>query len=507
MFSLREISQLAGKDTEILYNGKADEVFASEIVIDNRMAKAGTVFACIKGYARDGHIFAPSALKNGASALMTEDPELLYDILKENGWTDPSSVPVIAVSDIRLSIALCSAGMCGYPSEKMSLVGITGTKGKTTTSYMIRSILTAAGLKSGMIGTICNYVGDRRVETQRTTPEATVIQPLLKEMADEGIKNCVMEVSSQGLHLNRVAGCHFTTALWTNLSRDHIGESEHHNMNEYAEAKSRLFAMAERVLLNADNEWYGFMAEKAGKNENAKVYTYGIDSECDFRAVNIRKEPEHVEYDVLKDGNIIEHIFVPIPGKFSVYNSLASFSAMYLEGTDTKTIAEGLKNVFVPGKAEIVPTGKDFTVLIDYAHNPDSFINIITTVKEFAKRTVFLFGCGGDRNRPRFQMGETAGKYADFVIVTSDNPRTEDPASIVRDLEEGVKSTGADYIAIVDRRQAIHYAIKNALPGDVIILAGKGHETEQILKDRVIHFDEREVVAEALKELEDETEC
>ena len=234
-----------------------------------------------------------------------------------------------------------------------------------------------------------------------------------------------------------------------------------------------------------------------------KLYTYGITAEdCDFRAVNIVKRPDHVEYDIEASCfDIMPHVYVPIPGTFTVYNSLAAITAAYLHDISMEAVLEGIRTVFVPGKAEVVPTGRDFTVLIDYAHNPDSFINIISTVKEFAKRTVFLFGCGGDRNRPRALMGETAGRYADFSIITSDNPRTEDPASIVADLEAGIKPTGGDYICIVDRREAIEYAIMNARPGDVIILAGKGHETYQIFKDKTIHFDERDVVREALEKL------
>jgi UDP-N-acetylmuramoyl-L-alanyl-D-glutamate--2,6-diaminopimelate ligase len=308
-----------------------------------------------------------------------------------------------------------------------------------------------------------------------------------------------MEVSSQGLHLNRVACCEYRAAVFTNLSRDHIGPSEHADMDDYANAKARLFAMSEIAVLNRDNPYWQVMASQAA----GKIYTFGInEADCDFKAVNIVKAADHVEFDIeSKDGAGNMHLYVPIPGNFTVYNAMSAAVTAYLLGVGTEFIQEGLRTVFVPGKAEIVPTGRDFSVLIDYAHNHDSFINIITTVKEYAKRTVFLFGCGGDRNRPRFQMGETAGKYADFSIITSDNPRTEDPASIVKDLEEGMKSTGAPYICIVDRREAIQYAVRNAQPGDVIILAGKGHETYQIFKDKTVHFDEREVVREALAEL------
>jgi UDP-N-acetylmuramoyl-L-alanyl-D-glutamate--2,6-diaminopimelate ligase len=241
---------------------------------------------------------------------------------------------------------------------------------------------------------------------------------------------------------------------------------------------------------------------ESAKKSSAKIYTYGIDCESDFKAENIVKNYNGVEYDIVTAKETY-HIKVPIPGKFSIYNSLCAFACAYIEGISPKCAIDGLENVFVPGKAENVPTGKDFSVLIDYAHNPDSFENILTTVKEYAKRTIFVFGCGGDRNRPRALMGETAGKFADFTIITSDNPRSENPESIVKDIEKGIIPTGADYICIVDRKQAIEYAIKNAQPGDVIILAGKGHETEQIFADRTVHFDEREIVREILRGIEE----
>ncbi len=481
----------------------------ADICTDNRICNQHDVFVCVRGFVQDGNRYAVAAVRQGAGSIITGDLAQLRAFALEEGaavhihglTVDDCTVPVTVVPDVRLALAQAAAAIWDHPSYHLDLIGITGTKGKTTTSYMIRSILQAAGLKSGMVGTICNYIGDRRLETERTTPEANVLQPLLATMVKEQIPKCVMEVSSQGLNLERVGGCHFTTALFTNLSRDHIGASEHANMQEYAQAKAKLFMRAERAVINTDNDWSDFMLLQAQKNSNLDIYTYGIDGEQDFCARNVQTDPTCVQYDVYEQGVLACHVFVPIPGRFTVYNSLAAYAAARLEGIAQTAILTGLRDVFVPGKAEIVPTGRDFTVLIDYAHNPDSFINILTTVKEFAKRTVFVFGCGGDRNRPRALMGETAGKYADFTIITSDNPRSEDPESIVRDLEAGIKPTGSPYICIVDRKAAIEYAIRNAQPGDVIILAGKGHETYQILKDRTIHFDEREVVAEVLATL------
>ncbi len=461
-----------------------------DIIVDSRKSAPGKMFVCIDGYTTDGHRFIGDAVKNGISALL---------VTKMPPKDMVGDTPVIKVADTRLAMAQASDKLHRHPSGRLNLIGITGTKGKTTTSYMLRSIYTAENKATGLIGTIQNMIGDEVLHTDRTTPEANELQKLLDEMTERNIEDCIMEVSSQGLHLNRVACCEYKAAIFTNLSRDHIGPSEHTDMDDYANAKAKLFAMSETAILNRDNPYWEVMASKA----TGKIFTYGIqESDCDFRATNIIKAADHVEFDIeSKDKAGCMHLYVPIPGNFTVYNAMSAAVTAYLMGVGTEFIQKGLRTVFVPGKAEIVPTGRDFSVLIDYAHNPDSFINIITTVKEYAKRTVFLFGCGGDRNRPRFLMGETAGKYADFSIVTSDNPRTEDPASIVKDLEEGVKSTGAPYICIVDRREAIKYAVKNAQPGDVIILAGKGHETYQIFKDKTVHFDEREVVREALEEL------
>ena len=339
-------------------------------------------------------------------------------------------------------------------------------------------------------------IGDEVIKTERTTPEANVTQKLLREMADKDVKVCIMEASSQGLNLNRVGGCEYNIGIFTNLSPDHIGPNEHKDMDDYANAKSKLFSMCKKGLINIDSPYSDVMI----KNATCEVFTYGIEKECDFRAVNVVLGNDFVEYDICGKCPMT-HIKVSIPGKFSVYNSLSAVACCYLDGGNINEIAEAMKNVVVAGKAENVPTGRDFSVIIDYAHNPDSFINILTTVKAFAKRTVFLFGCGGDRNRPRALMGKTAGEYADFTIITSDNPRSEDPDAIIKDIEAGIKETGAEYVCITDRAEAIRYAVMNAKPGDVIVLAGKGHETYQIFKDKTIHFDEREVVAAALAEL------
>lgn len=475
---------------------KYGDIDIDNIQIDSRKCNANSIFVCIKGYVTDGHKYIPQAIANGTRAFLIQDTDCVRP-----ACPDAVYAPVL---DTRSAIGpLCSI-LYGDPSAKLSLIGITGTKGKTTTSYLLRSIYTHAGIQCGLIGTMFNIIGENKIPAVRTTPEACDIQQMLCQMLECDSKACIMEVSSQGLALSRVGGLKFKTAAFTNLSPDHIGENEHANMEEYADAKAKLFTMCKNAIINVDNSYSSKMLESARKSkEKVVIYTLStdIDKCADFTAINIQKHPDRVEYDVLKrdGGTVLSHVIVPIPGLFTVYNSLTAFIAAYIEGIDTDSICRGLADVFVPGKAETVPTGRDFSVLIDYAHNPDSIANIIDTVKEYAKRTVILFGCGGDRNRPRALMGKTAGEHADFTIITSDNPRSEEPLSICRDIEEGIKETNGKYICIVDRRQAIEYAICNALPGDVIILAGKGHETEQIFKDHTIHFDERQVVAQALE--------
>lgn len=470
------------------------------IQTNSRLCDSKSIFVCIKGYVTDGHKYIPDAISRGTRVILMQDDGAKPSDTANS--TQHQEVLYISLPDTRAALGPLCAKLYDDPSSKLSLIGITGTKGKTTTSYLVRSIFTSAHINTGLIGTMYNIIGTKQIPAVRTTPEANEIQPMLVQMLEAGSKACIMEVSSQGLHLSRVGGLRFNTAIFTNLSRDHIGENEHANMEEYAAAKAKLFTMCDNAIINIDNDYSEVMLDSARKSQlHPEIYTFSTnaDKKADFTAINIQKHPDSVSYDIVNNKQtIISHIQVPIPGLFTVYNSMCAFIVAYIAGIDLQYIKDGLSNVFVPGKAENVPTGRDFSVLIDYAHNPDSIANIIDTVKEYARRTVIVFGCGGDRNRPRALMGKTAGEHADFTIITSDNPRSEDPESIVRDIEEGIKQTDGKYICIVDRRKAIEYAIDNAQPGDVIILAGKGHETEQIFKDHTIHFDEREVVAQAL---------
>ncbi len=467
----------------------------NEICTDTRKATRGSCFVCIKGFVTDGHIYAPQAIEAGSSAVVLMDEEYQRDLAyKYRDLIKDGHLTLIQVANTRHAMAMLSDAISGHPSGKLDLIGITGTKGKTTTSLMIKNVFDKKNVKTGLVGTMYNMIGERIIETERTTPEANVLQPLLAEMVGEGVKTCIMECSSQGLKLERTGGCEYKIGVFTNLSPDHIGANEHPDMDDYARSKGLLFRHCKVGVVNADSSWLPKVIDGA----TCEIVTYGIDNKADFMAENIVYHSDSVEYDVIGKCEKT-HVTVKIPGKFTVYNSLAAFATCFISGCEISDILNGISSIVVKGKAEIVPTGRDFTVMIDYAHNPDSFINIITTAKQFAKRVVFLFGAGGDRNRPRALMGETAATHADFTIITSDNPRSEDPAKIVADIAVGAEKTGKPYVCIVDRREAICYAIDNARPGDVIILAGKGHETYQIFKDKTVEFDERVVVKEALE--------
>jgi UDP-N-acetylmuramoyl-L-alanyl-D-glutamate--2,6-diaminopimelate ligase len=457
------------------------------IAYDSRKVGKGYVFVCIDGMTADGHDYAYEAMKKGAVALIVQ---------KDTGMNE--NVTVMRTDDTRKALALVSDRFYGHPSGRFRLIGITGTKGKTTTTFMIKAILEAAGRKVGLIGTLGTRIGERELYSEHTTPESLELQMLFSEMAEEGVEEVVMEVSSQGLALQRVGACEFDTAVFTNLSRDHIGEREHASMEEYLLAKCKLFKMAKRGLVNLDSAY----ASKVLDEAECMTMTYGLDEHADISAHNIIKMPHNVEFDI--DSPWYGGKFsVNIPGRFSVYNALASAGVSGLLGIPQEIVQKGLERVQVPGRAELVDTGRNFSVIIDYAHSPDSLENILSTVKDYAEgRVVCVFGCGGDRDRTkRPMMGAISARLADYTVITSDNPRTEDPDSIIAQIEEGIKGKDVKYICIRDRREAIRHAMRGAGAGDVLVLAGKGHETYQIFSDRTIHFDEREVVREILEKM------
>ena len=436
----------------------------------------GNIFVAIKGFKTDGHRYIESAVKKGASAIVCQVPR------------EGCSVPQIVVNDSRVAEAQVSANYFGNPSDKFKLIGITGTNGKTTCTFLVKTILEHAGYKVGLIGTNQNMIGNKVYETGRTTPDAFELQELFAVMAEERVDYVVMEISSHALELSRVYGCRFAVGAFTNLTQDHL--DFHVTMDAYASAKAKLFDMCDAGVVNCDDKYGASFAKEFD------LKGYGIDTQCEYKAENAVQTQAGVSFDM----NGIPYS-LNIPGRFSVYNALCAIGICTECGIAPDKIAQALRGANgVKGRAEIVPTGTDYTVMIDYAHTPDGIDNILRTVRGFAKgRVVILFGCGGDRdNTKRPIMGTIAGELADFCIVTSDNPRTEEPMNIINMIEPAIKETGTPYVVIENRADAICYALDNALPDDVIVLAGKGHETYQILGTGTIDFDEREIVKKHL---------
>lgn len=464
---------------------KFDNIEISGIAYDSRNVIEGNVFVCIKGFETDGHKYAKMAEKNGAAVIVAEDK---IDV----------GIPVWYVENSRKAIADLACTFYGHPSAKFKLVGVTGTNGKTTITYLIRSILEEAGMCVGIIGTNQNIIGDKVLVTQSTTPttpNALELQQLFAEMAESSADCVVMEVSSHALELERVRGCRFDVGVFTNLTQDHL--DFHKTMENYRKAKAKLFDMSDKGVINTDDESGKLIAAE----KNCDILSIGLCPECDMWAENIKITARGASFDVHFKGET-HQMNIGIPGKFSVYNALCAAGAAVQLGVGIEHIKRGLEHAKgVMGRVEVVPTDTDYTVLIDYAHTPDGLENIIKTVKEFAAGNVItLFGCGGDRDSTkRGIMGEIAGRYSDFSIITSDNPRTEDPQAIVDMIEEGMKKTGGKYTVIVDRREAIAYALDHAKKDDVIILAGKGQETYQIIGREKFDFDERVEVHKHLK--------
>ncbi|MCM3726044.1 UDP-N-acetylmuramoyl-L-alanyl-D-glutamate--2,6-diaminopimelate ligase [Neobacillus cucumis] len=469
------------------YKGENPEI--TSIENDNRKVQKGSLFICIKGYTVDGHDFAESAVKNGAVAILAERP---LDL----------EVPVVLVNNTTRAMAVLADAFYGQPTKSLHLIGITGTNGKTTTSHLIEKIFADAGEKTGLIGTMYTKIADKTIETKNTTPESLTLQKTFKQMVDAGVNTAVMEVSSHALDLGRVHGCDYNVAVFTNLTQDHL--DYHQTMEEYKRAKSLLFAQLGNTfdlnkpkfaVLNADDP----AAEMYSRSTAAHVVTYGIEQEADIKAKNIQMTPKGTVFDLEMKG-VSYPIRMQLIGKFSVYNVLASITTALVSGLEIEQIIQSIESVEgVAGRFELVNAGQDFTVIVDYAHTPDSLENVLKTIQHFAEKRVFVIvGCGGDRDRTKRPiMAQIACKFATDPILTSDNPRSEDPVGILKDMEEGVQ--GENYQVIPDRRKAIFTAVSQASPGDVILIAGKGHETYQIIGKEVLDFDDRLVAREAIK--------
>ena len=461
---------------------------------NSKNIKPGFLFIAIKGFSVDGHKFIESAIENGATAVMIEEGCDLKSL------KIPSNITVVMAKDTRHALAICSSNYYKNPSKKFKLIGVTGTKGKTTTTFMIKEILEKAGKNVGLIGTIATYINGKILkESDRTTPESLELQQIFSQMVKEKVEYVVMEVSSQSLKLHRVDGCEFDLVLFTNFSEDHISEKEHPDMQDYFNSKLKLFEMCKTGIVNTD-DLYGNKIPKLFPDND--ITTYGIDNSANMIAKDITITSSIADFKAkISDRN--ERIKVGIPGRFSVYNSLAAICVAKKLGIDPEIIKEALLEVRVPGRSELVDNKLELPIMIDYAHSPESLDNILRAVKAYTNgRVICVFGCGGDRDPgKRPLMGEISGKIADYTIITSDNPRTEDPEKIVNQIEEGMKKTNGKYKVIVDRVEAIKEAIKMANKRDLIVLAGKGHEPYQEINGVKHPFDERIIVNDIIEEI------
>ncbi len=457
-------------------HGNIDGLQISGICYNSLKVKKGDIFVAVRGYVSDGHKYIRSAVEGGAVAVAVEEID------------ESISVPQIVFESTRETLADLSAVFYDHPSKKFKLIGVTGTNGKTTTTYLVKSVLESLGHKVGLIGTNQNMVGDRILKSERTTPESLELQELFAIMAREGVEYVVMEISSHSLYLSRVRNCNFEVGAFTNLTRDHL--DFHETMDNYAEAKAILFGMCKKGVINIDDAY----ADKIAQNASCSVKYYGVKTPCDFKAEDIVCRDKGVDFKV--DN---EQIYMPVPGEFSVYNALCAISICDALGVDISRCRDALRDIDgVKGRAEIVPIDAPYTVMIDYAHTPDGVDNIISTVKGFCKgRIITVFGCGGDRDRTKRPiMGEIAGRLSDISVVTSDNPRTEEPMAIIEEILVGIRPTDAKFEVVENRRDAIEYAMSIAEVDDIVLLLGKGHETYQILGHDTIEFDERKIVRE-----------
>ncbi|MBS6042799.1 UDP-N-acetylmuramoyl-L-alanyl-D-glutamate--2,6-diaminopimelate ligase [Clostridium baratii] len=476
---------IEGLEYEVL-KGNLD-VSINSINYDSRKVKDGDMFVCIKGFKSDGHNFIDAAINNGAKVIVCEDEADVKD-----------GITLIKFKDTRKALAKIGAKYYDNPCDKLNIIGVTGTNGKTTTAFMIKNILESCNEKVGLIGTIANYIGDEKLETERTTPESLELQELFRNMVDKGVKYCVMEVSSHSLALDRVYGVDFEVGIFTNLTRDHL--DFHKTFENYYKAKYKLFPRSKTSIVNIDDKYGVRITEDLQKENITNFITYGIRNKADIMAKNEKLENMDILFDlVIKDKT--ERVLLPIPGEYNIYNALGAISACKILGISLEDIKEGLKHVVVPGRCERAARGHKlpYEIIIDYAHTPDGLENILKTAREFTRgRLISVFGCGGDRDKvKRPQMGKIGTDLSDVAVITSDNPRSEEPNSIIDDIIAGIEKD--NYIRITNRHEGIEKAMEIAEDGDVIVIAGKGHETYQILNTGTIHFDEREVIEEILK--------
>nr|WP_297704634.1 UDP-N-acetylmuramoyl-L-alanyl-D-glutamate--2,6-diaminopimelate ligase [uncultured Butyrivibrio sp.] len=483
-------AKVTAGNSEVLIDPETIEV--SEVVNDNRKISEGSLFICISGANFDGHSCAMDAATKKAAAIVVE---------KEVELPEGCDMAVVRVENTRYAMAFISAAYFDHPASKLKTIGITGTKGKTTTTYLIRNMLENAGHKVGLIGTIEVIIGDEHIHAENTTPESFTLQEYMARMVEAGCDSVVMEVSSQGLMLHRTQGFTFDIGIFTNIEADHIGPNEHKDFEDYMHCKGLLFKQCKIGICNGDD----IHTDDILEGHTCKAYTYGFGEGLDLRAINLAYIRKPGELGVFFDteGLINMHAEIRTPGKFSVYNALCAIAVAQELGCTPEEIAPALKEAKVKGRIEMVKVSDEFTLMIDYAHNAMALKSLLTTLRDYhPNRLISVFGCGGNRSKlRRFEMGEVSGKYSDFTIITSDNPRFEEPEAIMDDIETGMKKTDGKYIKITDRKEAIRYAIEHGEQGDIIVLAGKGHEDYQEIKGVKYPMDERVIIQEILEEM------
>ena len=469
----------------------SEDMQIENVVYDSRKVTEGSLFICIEGGTADGHTFIPDVVKKGAKALIvTKDVSGLLPA--------DADVTVIRVKDSRYALAFVSAAYFGHPAEKLKVIGITGTKGKTTTTYLVKSILEHSGHKVGLVGTIEAVIGQEHIPANNTTPESYVLQEYFAKMVEAGCDTVVMEVSSQGLMLHRTQGFVFDYGIFTNIEPDHIGPLEHKDFADYMHCKGLLFKQCRVGIVNCDDAHY----QDVIRDHTCKIETFGFAENADYRAQDLKliSGAGFLSIDFKARGKVNLDIELHAPGRFSVYNALCAIAICNHFGVTADEVKEALLQAHVKGRIELVKVSDDFTLMIDYAHNAMALESLLTTLREYKpKRLVCLFGCGGNRSKlRRYEMGEVSGKLADLTVITSDNPRNEEPQAIIDDIKVGISKTDGKYVEIIDRKEAIAYVIRHGQPGDVIVLAGKGHEDYQEIKGKKYPMDERDIIADVL---------
>lgn len=469
----------------------SEDMQIENVVYDSRKVTEGSLFICIEGGTADGHTFIPDVVKKGAKALIvTKDVSGLLPA--------DADVTVVRVKDSRYALAFVSAAYFGHPAEKLKVIGITGTKGKTTTTYLVKSILEHAGHKVGLVGTIEAVIGQEHIPANNTTPESYVLQEYFAKMVEAGCDTVVMEVSSQGLMLHRTQGFVFDYGIFTNIEPDHIGPLEHKDFADYMHCKGLLFKQCRVGIVNCDDAHY----QDVIRDHTCKIETFGFAENADYRAQDLKliSGAGFLGIDFKARGKVNLDIELHAPGRFSVYNALCAIAICNHFGVTADEVKEALLQAHVKGRIELVKVSDDFTLMIDYAHNAMALESLLTTLREYKpKRLVCLFGCGGNRSKlRRYEMGEVSGKLADLTVITSDNPRNEEPQAIIDDIKVGISKTDGKYVEIIDRKEAIAYVIHHGQPGDVIVLAGKGHEDYQEIKGKKYPMDERDIIADVL---------